>query len=84
MHPQLRNIYAITTGDYVGEMFIYMREALDTYHFLSVPKMVNRAVPKDKFEIGWNSDIIELVETAPTEVYEVAVAQFNYNEDSNN
>ena len=84
MHPQLRNIYAITTGDYVGEMFIFIKEILDTYHFLSVPKMVNRVVPKDKFEIGWNSNIIELVETAPTEVYEVAVAQFNYNEDSNN
>ena len=51
-HPQERNTYAITTGDYVGEMFIYIESDDDCHKFLSVPKNVNRKVPKEKFELS--------------------------------
>lgn len=82
VHPDKRNIYAVTTGDYVGEMFIYIEEANNTYHFLSIPKLINREVPKEKFEFAWNFNIIEFVERAPKSVYKVAEKQFFYNKTS--
>jgi hypothetical protein len=82
VHPDKRNIYAVTTGDYVGEMFIYIEETNNTYHFLSIPKLINREVPKEKFELAWNFNIIEFVERAPKSVYKVAEKQFLYNKTS--
>lgn len=83
-HPEQRNIYAVVTGDYVGEMFIYIDEHEDCYRFLSIPKNINRSVPKEKFEFARNNGIIEFVEVAPRLVHKVAVKQFAYNENSNN
>jgi len=83
-HPSEKNIYAVTTGDYVGEMLVYVDEIADDYRFLSVPKNINRVIPKEKFDFARNNDIIEFVQEAPKEVYDVIRKQFYYNEDSNN
>lgn len=77
-------VYAVTTGDYVGEMFVCVDEAEDNLKFLSVPKNINRYVPREKFEFGMNHDIIEYVDTLPNEVFETVKAQFLKNEDSSN
>jgi hypothetical protein len=83
-HPDQRKIYAVTTGDYVGEMFIYIDDTVAMYNFLSVPKNINRVIPKEKFDYAMNTGIIEYVETAPKHVYRVAAAQYKYNENTNN
>ncbi len=83
-NPDTRKIYAVVTGDYVGEMFIYIGEKDEEYLFLSVPKNINRYIPKEKFDFAWNSGIIEFVEKAPRQIYKVAEKQFYYNENSNN
>lgn len=83
-HPDKRNIYAITTGDYVGEMFIFIKSDETTHRFLSIPKNINRAVPKEKFEFGLKADIIEYIERIPRGVYKIVTAQYNHNENSNN
>jgi hypothetical protein len=82
-HPDKRNTYAITTGDYVGEMFIYIKSTDTHYEFLSIPKNINRSVPKEKFELGLQSNIIEFVERIPRSVYRVIRAQFISNETIN-
>ena len=83
-NPLNNCIYAVVTGTYVGEMLIYIEPRLEDYVFLSVPKNVNRYIPKDKFEFGMNHGIIELVEEAPQEVVDIAIKQFFYNEDPDN
>lgn len=83
-HPDKRNIYAVVTGDYVGEMFIFIDERNDEYMFLSVPKNVNRYIPKDKFDFARNNGIIEFVEKSPRAVYDITIKQFYHNENSNN
>lgn len=83
-HPDTRNIYAVVTGDYVGEMFVYIDEREDDYMFLSVPKNVNRYIPKEKFDFARNNGIIEFVEKSPRIVHAVAIKQFYHNENSNN
>jgi hypothetical protein len=83
-HPIKRHAYAITTGDYVGEMFIYVSSNDEHHKFLSIPKNINREVPKEKFEFGLEADIIEHVECIPRSIFKIIKAQFYSNENSNN
>jgi hypothetical protein len=80
-HPDKRKAYAVLTGDYVGEMLVYIQEEGDNFLFLSIPKNTNRLIPKEKFDFAWNHNIIEFVETLPRDVYKVITKQFQYNED---
>jgi len=79
----IQRVYAVTTGDYVGETYICVDDSSDPLKFLSIPKNINRYVPQDKFDFAMNYDIIEYIETLPTEVYEIVKAQFLFNENSN-
>lgn len=83
-HPIKRHAYAITTGDYVGEMFIHINSDKTQHKFLSIPKNINREVPKEKFELGLQVGIIEHVECIPRSVFKLIKAQFYSNENINN
>lgn len=83
-HPKKRHAYAITTGDYVGEIFVFIKENGEQYEFLSIPKNINRIVPKEKFEFGLEASIIEYVECIPRSVFKIIKAQFKSNENINN
>lgn len=83
-HPAKRCAYAVTTGDYVGEIFVFIDTTDENYKFLSIPKNINRIVPKEKFEFGLEANIIEYVERLPRQVYKIITAQFYYNENPNN
>lgn len=82
-HIKQCSIYAVTTGTYVGEMLVLVREDKDSFHFLSIPKNINRQIPKEKIEFGLEHSIIEFVQRLPEDVNNVIVAQFNKNENSN-
>ncbi len=79
-----RELYACSQGDYVGQMFIVIEVKDQKVNCLQVPDMKNVQIPTEKFDFGRNSDIIELVEVIPTDVYDVSVAQYRKNEDFNN
>jgi hypothetical protein len=79
MNPVKGNIYAVGTGTYVGEMFIFVEEGLDSYNFISIPKNVNRCVPKDKFEIGIKNLILEYAGKIDSDVYVLLEKQFEFN-----
>jgi hypothetical protein len=83
-HPQKQNIYAITTGTYVGEMIVLVKEDDEHFYFLSIPKNINRQIPKDKVDFGFKNGIIDFVEKIPKPVNEIIIAQFNKNENSDN
>ena len=76
--------YAAQTGDYVGQMFMVCEVTDNEIGCLTVPDMKNVKVPKDKWIIGRNSNIIDFVEDLPHDTYEVINAQYTHNEDSNN
>ena len=79
-----RQLYACSQGDYVGQMFIVIEVKDQKVNCLQVPDMKNIQIPTDKFDLGRNSDIIELVEVIPKDVYDVSAAQYRKNEDFNN
>ena len=82
--PKKGSVYAVQTGDYAGEMLVHVDTDFLFHKFLSVPLMVNRNIPKDKFTFGMNNHIIEYVEKMPKKFLCVIEAQYQKNENSNN
>lgn len=78
--PKPRKVYAVGTGTYVGEMFVYCKTDKNNYHFLSIPKNINRTVPIDKFEYALEHKIAEFVIELPRKVYNICLKQFEYNQ----
>jgi hypothetical protein len=76
-------IYAVTTGDYAGQILLLVKQVGDSFWFLSIPLNNNQEVPKDKFEFGMNNDIIEYIGDLPKDIFKTVKAQFEYNENSN-
>ena len=79
-----RDLYAVQTGDYVGQMFAIVKPTKKFVGCLSIPKMENIEVPVESFDNGRNEDIIKFVERLPKGVYSVIEAQYKKNEDPNN
>jgi len=82
-NPNKGCIYAVGTGTYVGEMFVFIEQNQDDYHFISIPKNVNREVPKDKFVLGLNSQIIDYVGQIDSDVLNLLEKQFVFNKQMN-
>jgi len=79
-----RELYAVQTGDYAGQMFAVIEPSKDFVGCLSLPVMENVKVPKESFENGRNSDIIKFVEKLPKKIYSVVEAQYKANENPDN
>ena len=78
------DLFAVQSGDYVGQMFAVVDLTTDVIDCLSVPDMKNVNVTKEKFDFGRNNGIIEYVETLTTDVFTVIQAQYTKNAKSNN
>jgi hypothetical protein len=79
MSPVKGNVYAVGTGSFVGEMFVFIKENQDTYEFISIPKNENRSVPKEKFDIGIKHNILEYVKEIDKDVLVLLEKQFAFN-----
>lgn len=81
-HPKKGFIYAITKGKFAGQLFVYVEEKNKEYGFLSLPEMVIRKVPNDKFDYGIKNKIIDVVERLPKHVFSVCIKQYRKNSTS--
>ena len=79
MKPTLGSVYAVGTGTFVGEMFVFIEETNDMYDFISIPKNENRSVPKEKFDFGIKHKIIEYVKEIDKDVLTLLEKQFVFN-----
>jgi len=77
--PIKGNAYAVGTGLYVGEIFVFVDETNSEYNFISIPKNVNRSVPKDKFILGIQSKILDDVGPIDKKVFSLLEKQFVFN-----
>jgi hypothetical protein len=83
-HPIKGYVYAVTTGTYAGQLFVFIdKNKNNEYEFLSLPEMVSRVVPKEKFEVGLTNKIIDTVERLPKNIYATCVKQYRKNRSSN-
>ena len=78
-HPNVGHVYAVLTGTYVGEMLVFVEETNSEYKFISLPKNINREVPKDKFVLGLSDKIVEPVEKIPNGIFKLLKKQYIYN-----
>lgn len=74
--PAARGVYGVPHGVFRGELFCFIEECSDNYCFLSLPKMIVRVIPKEKFEFAMKNSIIEFVEELPKRIYKVIEAQY--------
>ena len=76
----LGSAYAVTTGTFVGEIFIYIKQDAEHMHFLSIPKMLNREVPIEKFDYAIKTKVIEYIEKIPRNERSMCRIQYEANE----
>jgi hypothetical protein len=81
MHPKKGFVYAVTTGTYAGQLFVYIEPSKteQTYNFLALPEMITRSVPKEKFDFGLRNKIIDVVERLPGDIYSTCILQYKKN-----
>jgi len=72
--------YAVTTGKYLGEFFVYIESCQKSKCFLSLPKMINRRIEEEKIDHAINNNILEFQEKLPHKVRRVCVQQYQQNE----
>ena len=84
MNYSRKQIYAVETGDCVGQMFAVVEVNKEHIGCLSLPEMKNIKVPKESFDSGRNNDILSLVEELPKDVFKVVESQYFKNENSDN
>ena len=79
-----RELYACSQGDFVGKTFVVINVENQNVNCLQLPELKNIQISTEQFDVGRNSDIIELIEVLPEDVFEITTAQYHKNEDSNN
>lgn len=84
MKPRKRDIYAVETGRYAGEMWVFCGSNTEDYFFLSIPIMENRYVKKELFDNGMKGEAVKHIEKVPRYVYKVSREQFLKNEKASN
>lgn len=70
------DVYAVQTGDFVGQLFNFIKKDGDEYVFLSVPEIKIQRVPIEKFDFAKEHEIIEYIETLPRNIFKVIKAQY--------
>ena len=81
--PDHRSIYGVSRGKYLGEFLVYMKSESDNMYFLSLPKMVRRVIPVDKFKNGIDTGVLEFQEILPRGIYDVCEKQYEQSKKSN-
>lgn len=78
-HPKQPYIYAVTAGKFLGELLVYAEREGEDYVFLVLPKMDIRRIPVEKFDMGIESKIVEVVEKLPAYVHKTCMLQYKKN-----
>lgn len=69
-------LFAVNSGVFIGEFFVYMEEDGDKWVFLSLPDLFIRKVPPEEFEKGFELGILEKIETLPDNVLTLLQEQY--------
>lgn len=69
-------IYAVNSGKYIGEFFVLVEKTSSEFKFLSIPKMIQRAVPIDAMERGIKNNIITFVKHLPKPIFDICRKQY--------
>ena len=74
--PKQRSVYAVTTGTYIGEFFVYIETTDNKHYFLSLPDMIVRCINQDDFESAEDNKVLDRVEKIPSNVFKICIEQY--------
>lgn len=74
------SIYAVSTGTYLGEFFVYIGSSKNKRKFLSLPKMINREIENKNIDHALEKGILEFQEVLPVDIIKVCKQQYQQNE----
>jgi len=80
IHPG--QIYAVTTGTYIGSNMVIISESDHNVEILNLPDMKNMTIPINEITTGINENILELLETLPDDIMNVCKIQHEKNIDT--
>ena len=72
-------IYAVTTGTYIGCNMVIIQEDSHNAEILNLPDMKNMSIPVNELVNGINENILELLETLPEDIMNVCKKQHEKN-----
>jgi len=74
------DLYAVSTGKYLGEFFVFIKSDKKRKHFLSLPKMINRVIENKNIDHAVNKSILEFQESLPLYIIDICTKQYQANE----
>lgn len=74
------DVFAVSTGKFLGEFFVYIKSCSKTKCFLSLPKMIIREIDDEKIDQALDNNILEFQERLPRDVRRVCIKQYEQNE----
>ena len=72
-------LYAVTQGTYKGSNLVIINKTNESYECLDLPDMINRQIPTIDIEAGIDNNIIELLETLPSDIINICSKQYEKN-----
>jgi len=75
------DLFAISTGSYLGEFFVFIERKSSIQYFLSLPKMINRQIDEKQIDHALSTGILEFQENLPDDVKKVCTEQHIKNND---
>ena len=75
------DVFAVSTGKYLGEFFVFIESKNSIQYFLSLTKMINREIETKNIQHAIDKGILEFQENLPRDVKRVCVEQYQKNHD---
>jgi len=75
------DVFAVSTGKYLGEFLVFIEGKNSIQYFLSLPKMINREIETKNIQHAIDKGILEFQENLPRDVRQVCVEQYQKNND---
>jgi hypothetical protein len=76
--PRKRRIYVVLEGKLKGEWLVKVKTTSDGVVFFSLPDKYVHTISQKDLDFGLKNKIIEPVDVLPERVYNVCIAEYNY------
>lgn len=77
------DVFAVSTGKYLGEFFVFIEHKNSIQYFLSLPKMINRKIETKHIQHALDNKILEFQENLPQDIRHMCVEQHKKNNAKN-
>lgn len=72
-------LYAVTTGSYLGSNIVCINKTAGRYNFLNLPDMENMSIAEEDIKYAIDNKIIELLELLPDDIIDICNKQYEKN-----